>query len=189
MKKTILAGLSGGILLLAWFSVVDGLIGFRRNVAMRELADERLVYAFLSEHIRTPGRYVLNPQVLPEHRFPGEEPIYSVQYSGLGHADAGQEMLAGLVIMIAAPLAGAILLANASGRVMSRYLTRFLFFSGIGFVMALFGIIERFGLASYPLADALALAGHDLGAWVVVGLWVAWMIRPVKQKEVDGPVS
>lgn len=181
LRRTIVAGLLGTVVLFVWFVVVDGFLGFERNIQMRQLDDERAVYAFLAEHVRTPGRYVCNPEVLPEQRFPGNEPIFSVQYSGLGHADAGQEMLVGLIIMLVAPFVGALLLAGASNRVLSKYSTRLLFFSGIGVVMALFGVMERFGLASYPLGPAAALSLHDLAAWVVVGVPVAWLVKPAAQ--------
>jgi hypothetical protein len=181
MKRVIVAGLLGVVVLSVWFVVVDGFLGFERSIEMRQLDDERAVYAFLSEHVRTPGRYVCNPEVLPEQRYPGDDPIFSVQYSGMGHADAGQEMLVGLIIMFAAPFVGAMLLAGASSRILSKYSTRLLFFSGIGVVVALFGVMERFGLASYPLGPALALSLHDLAAWVVVGLLVAWLVKPAVQ--------
>jgi len=181
MKRVIVAGLLGVVVLFVWFVVVDGFLGFERSFEMRQLGDERAVYAFLSEHVRTPGRYVYNPEVLPERRFPGDEPIFSVQYSGLGHADAGREMLVGLIIMFAVPFVGAMLLAGASNRILSKYSTRLLFFSGVGVVVALFGVMERFGLASYPLGPALALSLHDLAAWVVVGLPVAWVVKPAAE--------
>ena len=124
-----------------------------------------------------------NPEVSAEQRFPGDDPIFAVQYSGLGHADAGQEMLAGLILMFAAPLVGAVLLAGASRRIMSRYAVRLLFFSGIGLVAAMFGIMARFGLAGHPMGSALALALHDLAAWVVAGLLVAWLLKPAARSE------
>jgi hypothetical protein len=178
LKRIILAGLLGGVVLLVWFVIVDGLLGFKRGIEMSELGDERAVYAFLVQHVREPGRYVVNPEILPEQRFPGDDPVFAVQYSGLGHADAGQEMLVGLVVMLLAPVFGAWLLSNASSPVLSGYGSRLFFFSVIGVVFTLFGVMARFGLARYPLASALALSGHDLVAWVVAGFVVARFVRP-----------
>jgi predicted Kef-type K+ transport protein len=70
------------------------------------------------------------------------------------------------------------LLSNASSRVLSGYGSRLFFFSVIGIVFTLFGIMLRFGLAKYPLADAVGLSVHDLVAWVVTGLVVARFVRP-----------
>jgi hypothetical protein len=177
MKRILLGGLLGAVVLVAWLIVADGILGLKRGIDMKELVDERVVYAFLVEHVKEPGRYICNPEVLPEQRFPGHDPIFAVHYTGLGHDDAGQEMLAGLLIAFLASTAGALLLANASSRVLSRYGSRVLFFAAIGIVVVLMGIGARFGLASYPLGDAVALAVHDLGAWVLAGLAVAAVVK------------
>jgi hypothetical protein len=178
LKRVILAGLLGGVVLAVWFVIVDGFLGFKRGIEMNQLADERTVYAFLVEHVPDPGRYVVNPEISPDQAFPGDHPVFAVQYSGLGHADAGQEMLVGLVVMLLTPVVGAWLLSNASSRVLSGYGSRLFFFSVIGIVFTLFGVMGRFGLAGYPLGNAVVLSVHDLLAWVVVGLAIARFVRP-----------
>jgi hypothetical protein len=178
LKKVIIAGLLGSVVLVLWLVVVDGFLGFKRGIDMNQLADERAVYAFLVEHVPEPGRYVCNPEISPDRGFPGEDPVFSVQYSGLGHADAGQEVLVGLVVILLTPFVGAWLLSNASSRVLSGYGSRLFFFSAIGIVFTLFGVMVRFGLAKYPLGDAVALSVHDLVAWVIAGLVVARFVRP-----------
>jgi hypothetical protein len=87
-------------------------------------------------------------------------------------------MLVGLAVMLLAPIVGAWLLSNASARVLSGYGSRLLFFSFIGVVFTLFGVMARFGLAKYPLGAAVALSVHDLVAWVVAGLIIARLVRP-----------
>ena len=178
MQRVILAGLLGGLVLMVWFVIVDGILGFKRGMEMNTVADERSVYAFLVDHVPEPGRYVVNPEILPAQAFPEHDPVFSVQYSGLGHADAGREILLGLVVMLLAPVVGAWLLFNASSRVLSGYGSRIVFFSAIGLVFTLFGVMTRFGLASYSLGNAVALSAHDLAAWIVAGLVVAWFVRP-----------
>jgi hypothetical protein len=122
--------------------------------------------------------------VLPEQGYPGDDPIFIIQYSGLGHDDSGQEMLVGLIVMFLAPFFGSWILANASSRILSRYVSKVLFLSGIGVVMSMFMIMARFSIASYPLGDALALTLHDLVAWIVVGLIIARLVKPVQQGDV-----
>lgn len=178
MKRVILAGLLGGVVLVVWFVIVDGFLGFKRGIEANQLADERVVYAFLVEHVPEPGRYVCNPEISPDQGFPGDDPVFAVQYSGLGHADAGQEMVVGLLVMLLTPVVGAWLLSSASSSVLSGYGSRLFFFSVIGIVFTLFGVMARFGLAGYPLGNAVALSVHDLVAWVVAGLVVARFVRP-----------
>jgi hypothetical protein len=183
MKKIILAGLLGGAVFIVWFIIVDGILGFKRGMEMNQLSNERLVYAFLKEHITKPGRYVCNPEIVPGQGFPDDDPIFVVQYSGLGHADSGREMLTGIIVMFLAPFAGAWLLAHTSNRILSGYGSRLLFFSGIGIVMSLFGIMMRFSIGGYPLGDTLVLTLHDLAVWVVAGLVIAQLIRPMLQED------
>lgn len=178
MRRVLVGGLVGGIALIAWFAVADGILGLKRGIDMNHLADERVVYAFLAEHVTTPGRYVCNPELLPERRFPGHAPIFAVQYSGLGHDDAGQEMRVGLVVALLACVAGAWLLANASSRVLSRYGSRVAFLAGIGIVVALISIAARFGISAYSMGDAVVLGVRDLAGWVLAGLAIAWVVKP-----------
>lgn len=179
MKRIVIAGLLGGVIFFAWFIIVDGILGFKRSIEMNQLSNERSVYDFLVEKVTEPGRYVCNPEILPEQRFPGDDPIFVVHYSGLGHDDAGLEMLVGLIVMFLAPFLGAWLLSNASTRVLSSYGSRILFLFGIGVVFSFFGIMERFSIASFPLGDTLLLTLHDLAVWVVAGLVIARVIRPL----------
>lgn len=186
MKKVLLGGLAGGVVMIVWLVVADGLFGLKRSIDMHQPRNERVLYDFLAEHITQPGRYVLNPEVIPDRGFPGDDPIFAVHYTGLGHADAGKEMLAGLVLALLSAAAGAWLLDNASSRVRSRYASRVAFFTVIGVAAALLGVSARFGLAAYPMSSALGLAAHDLAAWVLAGLAVARLVKPATE---DAPTG
>jgi hypothetical protein len=186
MKRVLLAGLLGGLVMMVWLFAVDGIFGFRRWIEMNELQDERTVYGFLAAHVTEPGRYVVNPEVVPEEGFPGHAPIFAVHYTGLGHADAGKEMLTGLFVALLSCTVGAWLLSHASARVRSRFATRLGSFTGIGLVAALLLFGARFGLTSYSMGDALALAAHDLAAWVLAGLVVASLVKPVEEEAAAG---
>jgi hypothetical protein len=185
MKKVLLGSLLGLVVMLAWFVVVDGIFGFTRNIRMKPLPNERAVYSFLIENVEEPGRYVCNPMVIPDQGYPGEDPIFVVNYSGLGHDDAGQEMLVGLLVMILSMVAGSGLLRKSSPHILPRYVSRFGFFLTIGVVAALFGLMNRFGLGAYPLGHALTLAAHDLIAWGLAGLVVCRIVKPNVGKQTE----
>lgn len=182
MRKVLVPGALGTLVMIGWLVVVDGLLGFKRGIELGQLREERAVYAFLSDHVAVPGRYVLDPEVVPGRGFPGDEPIFSVHYTGLGHDDAGQEVIAMLTILLVSVMLGALLLANASNPILASYASRLGFFAAIGVVAALFGIGARFGLAAYTLGDASLLAVHDLAAWILAGLVVARLIRPTGER-------
>ena len=186
MKRIIAGGLLGGVAMIVWLFVADGILGFRRSIDMKTLAGERVVYECLSDHVTEPGRYVINPEILPERRFPGDDPVFAVAYSGLGHDRAGEEMIAGLLVALLAPVAGAWLLGNASSRILARYGSRFLFFAAIGLTAVLLGIAARFGIGSYSLHDTLALATHDLSGWIIAGLVVAWRTGSAGERTAPG---
>lgn len=86
---------------------------------MRQLPAEPQVYETLKEHVRTPGRYTVNPQLTAEGRFPDDQPVFSVLYGGVGHEAAGSLMLLGLVLFLLTPMIGAWMLTQTSTRAKS----------------------------------------------------------------------
>ncbi|MBN1826216.1 MAG: hypothetical protein JW958_08115 [Candidatus Eisenbacteria bacterium] len=180
MKRVLSAGLAGGVVLLVWFVVVNGLLGFKGRIDMKPLPDERLVYEVLRENVPEPGKYACNPELTGDRRFIGDAPVFGVHYSGLGHDDAGRESLVGLAVFLLAPILGAWLLSRASDGVLARFGSRFLFFATIGVVIGLIGFQARFGIGGYSFGDAAALTIHDIAAWAVAGLAVAGLLKPAR---------
>jgi hypothetical protein len=176
-KRVIVAGLLGGVVLIL-LSAVNGMLGFRARIDMKEIPAERQVYEVLKETITEPGRYICNPALTSEGRFPGDAPVFSILYSGMGHETAGTQMLVGLVAFLLAPTIGAWMLSLTSARILSSYPRKVLFFAAIGLLFAVFGNLANSGIGSYPPRDTLILAGYDIVLWTLVGLVVAWRIRP-----------
>jgi len=177
-KNMIRAGLLGGVVLVAWTFVVNGLLGFQASIDMKSIETERQVYQVLKQHIVEPGRYIVNPALTSEQRFPNGEPVFSVLYGGVGHESAGRLMLVGLVGFFLAPLIASWLLSQTSAQVLSSYPRKVLFFVGIGLLLAIFSDLTNFGIGRYPVTDAVMLATNHVIAWTLVGLVVAWRIRP-----------
>ncbi|HUV36649.1 MAG TPA: hypothetical protein VMX58_06905 [Patescibacteria group bacterium] len=178
LKKVIVAGLLGGAVLIVWTFLVNGILGFQARIDMKQLPAERHIYETLKDSNLEPGRYTCNPAPSAEGRFPDSEPVFSILYGGMGHEAAGGLMLSGLVIFVLAPMIGAWLLSMASTRILSSYWRKVLFFTAIGLLCAVFGDLAKFGIGGYPLGDAVTLAFHSIVVWTVVGLVVAWRIRP-----------
>ena len=176
--RTVIAGLLGGLVLLACTFVVNGLLGFNARFAMKQLPAEREVYEVLRNAVTEPGRYLCNPALTPEGRFPDNEPVFGVQYAGIGHEAAGLEAGVGLLIFLAGPLIGAWLLALTAERFRARFLNRVVFFVAIGLLLALTGDLKGFGIGASPLSMALLFAARTVATWAVVGLAVAAVVRP-----------
>jgi hypothetical protein len=177
MRRVLTAGLLGGIVLIAWTFVVNGILGFQASVDMKPMPAERQVYEILREHIVEPGRYICNPEVTSKGLFPSEEPVFSVLYGGVGHEAAGGLMLVGLAVFFAAPMIGAWMLSQTSESVKSSYPRKVLFFVAIGLLFAAFSSLTNFGIGRYPFHDALLLAANQMITWALVGLVVARWIQ------------
>ena len=100
LKKVVLGGFLGGIVLIASTFLSNGVLGLNSRIDMNRLVNERRVYEILKESIKEPGGYSVNPPLeSPSGRFPAEEPVFSIHYSGLGHGAAGRILLANLAIV------------------------------------------------------------------------------------------
>jgi hypothetical protein len=84
IRRIFVAGTLGFAVLKAWTFLVNVLFGFTVRVAMNRVADERAVYRMLKENITAPGLYLVNPAVTAEWQFPPGEPVFGVNYSGIG---------------------------------------------------------------------------------------------------------
>ena len=178
LKKVISAGVLGGLVVIVWTFLVNGLFGFQARIDMKRIPGEREVYEMLKAHIVDPGRYSINPGLTSDGRFPGGEPVFSVLYGGVGHEAAGRLMLLGLVVAFIASILGAWMLSQMSARILSSYPRKVLFFVGLGLLFAVFIDLTNFGIGSYPAKDALLLALNHIIVWTLAGLAVAWRIKP-----------
>jgi hypothetical protein len=178
-KKVIVSGLLGGVILIAWAFVVNGVLGFRSRIDMKPISNERQVYETLKAYVVEPGRYICNPELSLSGSFPSKEPVFSIHYSGVGHELAGRLMLFQLAVFLLAPMIAAWMLSVASGRILASYPLRALFIAAIGLLVAVYGDLLKFGIDNYPLGDALMLAAYDVVAWTLVGLVVAWRMKPI----------
>ena len=142
LKKVIVSGLLGGIVLLVWTFVVNGIFGLRSSIDMKPVSNERQVYEELKGSIIEPGRYIVNPELSSSGTFPAEEPVFSIHYSGMGHDAAGKLMLFQLAVFFLAPLTGAWMLSLTSSRVLSSYPRKVLFFTAIGLLIAFYSDLK-----------------------------------------------
>lgn len=177
-KRVFIAGLLGTVVFIAWGTIVNGLLRFRSSIDMNVVPNESRVYEILKQNITEPGRYTCNPEVIPHEGFPGDEPVFGILYSGMGHGTAGRLMLVHLLVFILTPVIAAWMLSLTSARILSSYPRKVLFFTCIGLLVGLFGNLMGSGIGGYPLGDALLLVIHDVVLWTLVGLVVAWRLRP-----------
>ena len=145
---------------------------------MKRIETEHQVYDILNEHITESGRYIFNPELTSEGRYPDGEPVFSVLYGGVGHESAGRFMLVGLVLFFLGPIIATWMLSQTSRHTLSSYPRKVLFFAAIGLLIAIFTDLTNFGIGNYPMRDAFKLAFVHIVSWTIVGLVVAARIQP-----------
>jgi hypothetical protein len=180
MKNIIISGLLGGLVLIVWMFLINGILGFRSQMDMKKISNEPQVYDILKENITVPGRYICNPDINTYDNFPEGEPVFSVLYSGMGHEAAGGMMVAKFLLYLLAPIIAAWLLSVSSETILSSYPKKVFFFMVIGLLIAIFSDLSSFGIGSYPFRDALFLAIHNIILWTIIGFVVGWRIKPAK---------
>jgi hypothetical protein len=176
-RRVFVAGVLAGVLVFVWYFMVNGIFGFNSRLTMKRVAEEEVVYETLRDHVTTPGKYVINPQPT-ERGFPPDEPVFSVLYGGMGHEAAGKHVLASTPFFVILPLIAAWMLSKTSDRVLSSGPLKVTFVAAIGVLLAAWGHVRQFGIGGYPLSDSLLLGLHDVVLWTLIGLVLAWRIRP-----------
>jgi hypothetical protein len=177
-KKVFVSGLVGAVVLLVWTFVLNGLLGFHARLAMKQVPNEREVYNLLKTTITEPGRYLCNPALTPEGRFPENQPVFGVQYSGSGHEAAGLGAILGLIQFLILPWIGAWMLSKTSELFRSRFINRLGFLVTIGFLVAITGDFNTYGIGGSPLNVALIFAVRTIVTWTIVGMVIAAIMRP-----------
>jgi hypothetical protein len=173
LKRILLSGILGGVVLLLWTFVLNGIFGFTARVEMERIPNERSVYSVLKDNVKAPGVYLANPEPVPGVGFPPGEPVYGIRYSGMGHESAGRMLYMEPAIVIVAAILVAGLLSMTSRRILSRYSSKVLFVFVIGLLLAVLGDLAKIGIGGYPVKTALLLAARDVISWTLAGLVIA----------------
>ena len=112
--------------------------------------------------------------------FPEGEPVFSVIYGGVGHEAAGTLMVLRLIVGFLGVFISAYMLSQTSAQVLTSYWRKVLFFTAIGLLFAMFSDLPKFGIGGYPFKDAIFLGINSVISWSLVGLILAWQIKPTK---------
>ncbi|MDD4856873.1 MAG: hypothetical protein PHD74_02065 [Candidatus Krumholzibacteria bacterium] len=177
LKRILLSGILGGVVLLLWTLILNTVFGFTARVEMGGIANERAVYSILKENVTAPGAYMANPEPVPGVGFPPGEPVYGIRYSGIGHEAAGRMLFVEPAIVLVAAILVAWLLSMTSRRILSRYFSKVLFVFVVGLLLAVFGDIAKIGIGGYAAKTSLLLAARDVISWTLAGLVIARFMR------------
>lgn len=183
LRKIIFAGLTGGITLMVWAFLVNGIFGFRYRMDMKQVPNETQVYQILKQNIVEPGRYLCNPALTESETFPENEPVFSILYGGIGHEAAGpMSVILDFIFAIITATLCAWLLSLTSEKIISGYFSRVFFIVLIGLLFAFFSDLKKYGIGNYPLSDTLIITLHNIILWTVLGLVISLFIKPDAKK-------
>ena len=177
LKRILLSGALGFLVLALWTFVTNGFFGFTASLEMNRIANERQVYEVLKANLVAPGVYLVNPALTDEGRFPDGEPVFSIRYSGFGHEAAGRMLFVEMAITLLASVLMAGLLSVTSDRILSRFSRRVVFIAVVGLLLAVFGDLTKSGIGGYPAQSAMLLAAYHFVSWALAGLVMAWAMR------------
>lgn len=152
------------------------------HASLLVMPDQVPIHAQLKERITKPGTYVV-PSLSPEKRsalFPDylNEPIFAVIYKGYTHGSVPGFASVGILSFLLAPMVAAWRLSQVSERVLATYLRRVLFVSTLRPSIAVSADLMCSFTDDLPLASVAGKAVFSMITRVLIGLVLAWKIKP-----------
>jgi len=180
MKKILIAGLLGGLVLLIWSSV-SWIVLPLHTMTINDIPGGDAAIEGLKENITEPGVY----------RYPGlgdnadewtaklkEGPRILMLYLTGGAAPfTVRQFVVSLILTILAASLVAYVLSLACDT-MARFSQRVRFVALFGVFLILFVDLIQYNWWEYPFGFILANAIDNLVAWVLAGLVISWQIKP-----------
>jgi len=180
-KHIIIAGLLGAVVMVVWLTISFAVLRIGGK-AIRPLPDQAEVHAALKQRIKEVGNYAClyvsseqEANQFPNYR---DEPLYEITYKGHTHNTVPGFKHLGVLSILLAPLVAAWLLTKASESILARYATRVLFVTALGLFVAVGGDWPRAVADEQPLGSLLLATANSLVTWLLVGMLIAWRIRP-----------
>ncbi len=188
MKKTLLGGIVGGIILFVWSFLAWTVLPLH-TPAMREIQNEDAIISSLKPALPTKGVYMLrhNPGMSADNtaRDAWNERIKQGPTGMIFYDPNGsdpmmiEQMAAGLIIDILSALVVAWLLTRSTAQTAS-YLTRVMFCGIFAIFATLFDYLTMWNWMGYPADFTTGLIVDALIAWLLAGLGIAAIVKAPK---------
>lgn len=181
MKRQIVtSGLLAGLVGILWTVVALGLVPFRDSMGWKETPNEDLLLPLLDGNLTEEGLYLLPGHSPPDSLFRArhdEGPFFRVHSLPRG-TEGPIRSLISILSLLVAPLIPAWFLAALCRSGSPGFGARVGAVSLFGLFLALTANIQLWGMELYPLAYSLLLSANGILSWVVIGLFLAWRIKP-----------
>lgn len=186
-RELILSGLLGGFIIAGWTIISTSIIPISGHMP-KEIPDDKEIHTVLKKRLAESGIYWA-----PGHAgqakglYPNydNEPIFYILHSGATPSTRIIPAVVEILSIFLTPMIAACLLSMASKRILAKYTRRFLFVTGIGLLVAIYGDL----FSQKPLDLTLLSSINNLIVWAVIGLVLAWRIKPDTAKKVTEHVQ
>ena len=186
IKDVLISAVLGGVVMFVVALALRFALPGVGNSGFRTMPDQARIHAALKERITEPGTYVC-PYLGPSESnalFSDylNEPIFEVTYKGYTHATVPGFASAGMLSFLLAPMAAAWLLSQASNRVLATFSRRVIFVASLGLFLAVSADLLRALTEERTITTVAGMAAGSLITWILVGLVLAWRIKPISAK-------
>jgi len=179
-SKVVATGLIAGLVGLACTTVLQSAIPIRDRLGYKDVPNEDVVLKVLDTNLRETGLYLLPGHSPPDPLFRQryeEGPIFRIQSLRTGAGGAPHVFIPILALLIAPIIPSWYvwrLCRNGRPGFGSRVFQVALF----GIFLVLWADLRMWGMELYPLNYSIFLAASSVATWVIVGLVIAWRIKP-----------
>jgi len=187
MKKAILAGIVGGIILWVWGFFAWVVLPLHKP-SMRNISNEDVVIEAMQTSIDAKGVYIFPGR--PTDSNPASMEAYTQKYMrgpmGMIIYDPQgsdpmmvSQMISGLIIFILSAVLAAWFLSRSTAAA-SSYFARVLFCGMLGIFISFFSHLSAWNWMGFPLDYTTAMMIDNIIAWLVAGLGIAAIVKVPK---------
>jgi hypothetical protein len=179
-KRTVISALLAGLVGILWTILTLGLVPVRDSMGWKEVSNQDVVLAALDAHLPETGLYLVPGHSPPDSLFRARHrdgPLFRV-HSLRNGTEGPIRTLASVLALLLAPLIPAWFLARLCRDGSPGFLARTSMVGLFGLFLALTGHLQLWGMELYPVLYSLFLSANGVVSWLVVGLVLAWRIRP-----------
>ncbi|NIM52791.1 MAG: hypothetical protein GTO22_26690 [Gemmatimonadales bacterium] len=179
-RRVITTGLLGGLVALGWTVVAQNLIPIRNDLGYKEVSNEETVLSALDPNLTETGLYLVPGHSPPDSLFRSryeEGPIFRIHSLRSGAGGPAHVLIPMLALLIA-PVIPTWILWRLCQQERPTLRARIAVVALFGIFLALSADLRMWGMELYPLSYSLFLGLSSVAGWVIVGLLIAWRIRP-----------
>lgn len=179
-KEILLSGLLGGFVIFVWIIISTSIIPLSGDMP-KQIPDDKEIHTMLKSKIPESGIYWMpghegqSKGLYPDY---DNEPIFYIIHGGVTPGTMIAPTIVEILCILLAPIIVAWILSMASEKILAKYMRRVLFVTVIGLLFAVYG-----DLYSQKPLDLMALSSlNNVIVWMLVGLVLAWRIKPKRIK-------